>query len=78
MKKDKVIQDILDKQRELEMNNSAFARYLGVSRQWISNLHGDNWVRRPISIKVQYILVNRLGMNLKELEAYNRTFITKV
>lgn len=68
---EEVINKIFDKQLELEMNNTEFAKFLGVSRQWVTRLHNKNAEKRPFRFKVMCILCHACGIPMEELKRYN-------
>lgn len=69
---DNVIKKIIDKQVELEMNNTEFARFLGTSRQWVINIHNNNAKKSPFKFKTMCILAHACGLSIEELKDYNK------
>ena len=67
--------ELSKKQMELELNNTAFANYIGMHRTWVMNLWNKNLPRHPLSKKTMSKLHNRLGMDLDIMIAYNNEIL---
>lgn len=63
------------KQMELELNNTDFAKYIGMHRTWVMNLWNKNLPRHPLSKKTMSKLYNRLGISLDIMKAYNKQIL---
>ena len=63
------------KQVELELNNTAFANYIGMHRTWVMNLWNKNLPRHPLSKKTMAKLYNRLGISFDTMVAYNKQML---
>lgn len=63
------------KQFELEMNNSEFAKYIGMHRTWFVNLYNKNIPKHPLSKQTMAKLYNRLGIDFDVMLAYNNQIL---
>lgn len=59
------------KQLELEMNNSNFAKYIGLHRTWLVSKYSKTAIQRPLSIETIGKLNNRLGIPISVMYEYN-------
>lgn len=67
--------ELSEKQMELELNNTAFAEYIGMHRTWVMNLWNHNIARHPLSKKTMSKLHNRLGMDIELMKEYNKQIL---
>jgi hypothetical protein len=69
--KDDFEKKLYNKQAELEMGNTDFARFIGVNRTWVVNFWNSNLPKHPLSKKTMFKLNNRLGISFDEMVEYN-------
>ncbi len=63
------------KQLELEMNNLAFAKYIGMHRTWLINLYNNKITKHPLSKQTMAKLYNRLGIDFNIMLEYNNQIV---
>lgn len=65
-------EELYNKQIELEMNNTEFAKYINKHRSWLVNLNNKNLPKHKLSKKTMAILHNRLGISFDTMNDYNK------
>ena len=63
--------ELYNKQIELEMSNTAFAKHIGMHRTWLVNFRNKNLPKRTLSRKTMAVLHNRLGISFEVMVEYN-------
>ena len=63
--------ELYNKQVELEMSTTAFAKHLGMHRTWLVNFGNKSLPRRKLSKKTMAVLHNRLGISFEVMVEYN-------
>lgn len=69
------VKQLKAKQIQLEMNNSDFAKYIGMHRTWCINLYNKNLAKHPLSEQTMSKLYNRLGIDFDVMRDYNKQII---
>ena len=63
--------ELYNKQIELEMSNTSFAKHIGMHRTWLVNFRNKNLPKRTLSRKTMAVLHNRLGISFEVMVEYN-------
>lgn len=69
-------EELYNKQIELEMSTTAFARYIGVHRTWLVNFRNKNLPKHKLSSKTMAVLHNRLGISFDIMVEYNEKILS--
>ena len=59
------------RQISLELNMNEFARYIGVSRQWLCRMYSRTQKKQYVNFDVMGKLVKRLNIPISVVEKYN-------
>lgn len=63
------------RQKALEMNNTHFAKYIGISRAWLVRLYNTEQPRKQLKGETIAKFVERIAIPYEVIERYNRSVI---
>lgn len=63
------------RQKALELNNSQFARYIGITRAWLLRLYDVSKPRTQLKCETMAKFAERVAIPYDVLERYNRGII---
>lgn len=72
MEKENFIKILREKQRELGLTNTEFAKYLGKNRSWINNKYCSTGLVYPLRESTMQHLNKLLGIPYEVMEKYNQ------
>ena len=68
---------VKQKQIEMELNNSQFAKYLGMNRAWVVKFFSKTSDKRPLRPISIFKLHNRLNIPIEVMEEYNEMVLNE-
>lgn len=70
-----LIELIKRRQKALELNNTHFAKYIGISRSWLVRLYNMKLPRKQLKGETITKFVERIAIPYDMIERYNRSVI---